>query len=85
MTLKMSVSNSRKLDSKWFPIRIYLMKKSIIQHIPKNVFFNATDLIEKLIQSKHKVISYALRGYWLDIGRSDDYIKAQQDVDQIFL
>lgn len=77
--------NEKPTYTYWANAGIYLMKKSVIQHIPKNVFFNATDLIEKLIQSQHKVISYPLRGYWLDIGRSDDYIKAQQDVDQIFL
>ncbi len=42
---------------------IYLMKKSVIDLIPKNEYFDATDLLEKLIKLNKKVISYPLRGY----------------------
>jgi dTDP-glucose pyrophosphorylase/mRNA-degrading endonuclease RelE of RelBE toxin-antitoxin system len=62
---------------------IYIMKKSVLQHLPKDTFFNATDLIDKLIVEKLKVISYPLVGYWLDIGKHEDFIKAQEDIKQI--
>ncbi|MCX2745189.1 nucleotidyltransferase family protein [Mangrovivirga sp. M17] len=59
---------------------IYLVKKSVLDLIPENEFFNATDLMEKLIKSSNKVHSYPLLGYWLDIGKHEDYNKAQQDI-----
>ncbi|MFY0626322.1 MAG: nucleotidyltransferase family protein [Reichenbachiella sp.] len=62
---------------------IYLLKREHIARIPKGEFYNATDLMEILIQSKKKVISYPLRGYWLDIGKHDDFTKAQEDVKHI--
>jgi len=62
---------------------IYLLKKEAIQHIPRNTFFNATDLMEKLIKEGKKVLSYPLLGYWLDIGKHDDFQKAQEDVKHI--
>lgn len=62
---------------------VYLIKKSVLKFIPENIFFNATDLMEKLIQEKKKVVSYPLVGYWLDIGQHDDFIKAQKDINQI--
>jgi len=62
---------------------IYLMKKKICEKIPRNEFFNATDLLEYLITNKYKVTSFPLRGYWLDIGKHDDYLKAQQDIEFI--
>lgn len=62
---------------------IYLMKKSVLKHLPKDRFFNATDLMEKLIGEGHKVISYALSGYWLDVGKHEDFDKAQKDILQI--
>jgi len=62
---------------------IYLMKKSIIEEIPFNQLFNATDLLERLIKKKFKVRSFPLRGYWLDIGKHDDYNKAQEDINYI--
>ena len=62
---------------------IYLMKKSVLAYLPKNTFFNATDLMDKLIFKKKKVISYSLLNYWLDIGQHDDFEKAQRDIKQI--
>jgi dTDP-glucose pyrophosphorylase len=62
---------------------IYLMKKSVLSLIPKNLFFNATDLIDVLISKNKKVVSFSLDGYWLDIGKHDDYKKAQIDIKKI--
>ena len=62
---------------------IYLMKKEVIKHIPKNAFYNATDLMEQLISINKKVIFYPLLGYWLDIGRHEDFKKAQEDIKHI--
>ena len=62
---------------------IYLMKKEMLNHIPKNSFFNATDLMEELLKNGKKVISYPFSGYWLDIGRHEDFEKAQIDIKQL--
>ncbi|MEL7001531.1 MAG: nucleotidyltransferase family protein [Bacteroidota bacterium] len=59
---------------------IYLTKRKILDLIPKKSFYNATDLMERLIKEGMKVHSYPLRGYWLDIGRHEDYEKAQEDI-----
>ena len=59
---------------------IYLMKKEMLKSIPKNTFYNATDFLESLIKTKHKVISFPLMGYWLDIGQHEDYEKAKNDI-----
>lgn len=59
---------------------IYLIKREVLGRIPKNKFYNSTDLMESLIQSKGRVISYPIRQYWLDIGKPEDFIKAQEDV-----
>lgn len=62
---------------------IYLMKREVLECIPKNQPFNATDLMELLIQKGKKVVAYPLMGYWLDIGKHEDYQKAQKDIKQI--
>lgn len=62
---------------------IYLMKKTVIEKIPYNSFYNATDLMEHLLKTKMKVISYPISGYWLDIGQMEDYTKAQKDIEII--
>jgi len=62
---------------------IYLIKRELCKKIPVNKFYNATDLLEHLLETNHKVTSYPLRGYWLDIGKHDDYKKAQDDINYI--
>jgi dTDP-glucose pyrophosphorylase len=62
---------------------IYILKKELINLIPKNEFFNATDLMEKLLKLNKKIGYYPILGYWLDIGQHEDYEKAQKDIKHI--
>jgi NDP-sugar pyrophosphorylase family protein len=62
---------------------IYMLKKEAAKLIPDNQFFNATDLIELLINMGKKVTSFPLLGYWLDIGKPEDFKKAQEDFKHI--
>jgi dTDP-glucose pyrophosphorylase/mRNA-degrading endonuclease RelE of RelBE toxin-antitoxin system len=62
---------------------IYLMKREMVRFIPKDKFYNATDLIEDLIQRNYKIITFPFSGYWLDIGKHDDFLKAQSDIKNI--
>lgn len=62
---------------------IYLMKKEMLKYIPQETFFNATDLMEELIKNDLKVISYPFVGYWLDVGKHEDFEKAQKDINYI--
>lgn len=55
---------------------IYLIKKSILDLIPSDEFFNATDLIELLISQHKNVIRYLLNGTWIDIGNLQEYKRA---------
>jgi dTDP-glucose pyrophosphorylase len=59
---------------------IYLVKRKLLELIPKNTFFDATDFIELLIAEKYKVVRYPHTGYWIDIGKLEDYKKAQDFV-----
>lgn len=59
---------------------VYLLKKEVLKYIPKNILYNTTDLIELLISKKYKVVSYAFSGYWLDVGKHEDFEKAQRDI-----
>lgn len=59
---------------------IYLIKRKALDEIPEDTFFNATDLIEKLISQRKKVIRYPLNGTWIDIGNPQEYQRAQDFV-----
>lgn len=57
---------------------IYLIKRSALDEIPEDTFFNATDLIENLIAENKKVIRFPLNGTWIDIGNPQEYQKANE-------
>lgn len=57
---------------------IYLIKKSALDLIPEDTFFNATDLIEALIAAGRKVIRFPLNGTWIDIGNPQEYKRANE-------
>ncbi len=57
---------------------IYLIKRTALDEIPDDTFFNATDLIEKLISEGKKVIRFPLNGTWIDIGNPQEYRKANE-------
>ena len=62
---------------------IYLFKRELLQFIPKNKVYNATDFMEDVIKSGKNIIHYPIRSYWLDIGNHKDFEKAQKDVSHI--
>ena len=62
---------------------IYLIKRRALEEIPDGEFFNATDLVEKLIAEGKKVIRYPLNGTWIDIGNMQEYQKAKDLVNHL--
>jgi len=57
---------------------IYMIKRNLLEHIPVETFYNATDFMEAIIAQGKKVIRFPLTGYWIDIGKHEDYKKAQE-------
>ncbi len=57
---------------------IYLIKRSALDEIPEDTFFNATDLIEKIITEGKRVIRFPLNGTWIDIGNPQEFQKANE-------
>ncbi|MDD3416724.1 MAG: nucleotidyltransferase family protein [Lachnospiraceae bacterium] len=57
---------------------IYLIKRELLNLIPKDTFFNATDFMDLLMKKKYKVIRFPLNGTWIDIGNLQEYKKAQE-------
>lgn len=57
---------------------IYLIKRNLLDLIPDNEFFDATDFMDKLIKNNKKVIRFPITGYWIDIGKPDDFKNVQE-------
>ena len=62
---------------------IYFIKAALLKNIPIEEHFNATDFMQLLLDKGHKVTFYPILGYWLDIGRHEDFAKASEDIKHI--
>lgn len=85
------VENDRLLNLNEKPIHkffvnagIYVLEPKVLDIMPKNQFFNMTDLFEKLLGKNLKTVTFPLREYWLDIGQIRDFEKANGEFNEIF-
>lgn len=63
---------------------IYMLSPEALDYIPQNQFYDMPTLFEKIIDTKKNAISFPLREYWLDIGRIEEYKKANEEYDEVF-
>jgi NDP-sugar pyrophosphorylase family protein len=59
---------------------IYVIDPSVLARIPRDRVFDATDLIRLLLEQERHVAAFPIRDYWLDVGRLDDFHKADRDM-----
>ncbi|MDA3791287.1 MAG: nucleotidyltransferase family protein [Desulfobacula sp.] len=57
---------------------IYVLNPEILGMIPKDNFYNMTDLFSILLEKEEKPAVFPVREYWLDIGRISEYKKADE-------
>ena len=62
---------------------IYVFSFNVLQHLPEEEKFNIPDIIEILSKKNFKIKGFIHKGYWLDIGRPEDYEKACKDYEDI--
>ncbi len=63
---------------------IYVVDPQLIPLIPKETRFDMPDLIKKALQNNLKVAPFYLHEYWIDIGKPDDYEKANLEFEDHF-
>ena len=49
---------------------VYVISPEILDSIPKNKFYNMTDVITPLLNQK-KVVSFPIHEYWIDVGQPE--------------
>lgn len=62
---------------------IYILKKELLKMIPQDQFYDITDLMKRILEMNLKMLTYPINGYWLDIGKHEDFKKAQEDIKHI--
>lgn len=56
---------------------IYVMQPEVLQLIPPGEYYGMDTLIKTMLAQKLPIAKYEMEEYWLDIGRMDDFQKAQ--------
>ena len=59
---------------------LYLLEPSVRSYIPEGERFDMTELMARLLADRRTVASFPILEYWLDVGRPDDYARAQEDM-----
>ena len=62
---------------------VYVLDPKCISLVPKN-FYDMTSFFNKIILKKYKVVSFPIGEFWLDIGRMNDYKKANLEYNSEF-
>ena len=58
---------------------IYTLSPEAFEHIPDGTFFDMPTLFERMLAAGHPTSAYPLREYWLDIGRLEEFERAQHE------
>lgn len=58
---------------------IYVLNPSVVEIVKKNSYADMPGLFEMLIDMGNRTTVFPIREYWIDIGKMDDFKKAQTD------
>lgn len=86
-----SIENSKIASIEEKPIHkffvsagIYMLSPETLDYIPNNEFYDMPTLFENLISKNKNTVSFPLREYWIDIGRIEEFKKANSEYDEVF-
>ncbi|HRI56158.1 MAG TPA: sugar phosphate nucleotidyltransferase [Anaerolineae bacterium] len=58
---------------------VYVLTPAVLEYIPRGHYLDLPDLVRTLMAAGRPVLAYPFDGYWLDIGRHDDYEQAVEE------
>jgi len=63
---------------------VYILSIKVLKYIPEDEYYDMPTLFEKLIEEKEKSVSFPIHEYWLDIGRIEEFEKANDEFYEVF-
>jgi dTDP-glucose pyrophosphorylase/predicted transcriptional regulator len=63
---------------------IYVLDPDVLEAIPHSAYLDMPSLFGDLVARKKETAVFPIREYWLDIGRMDDFERAQADFAEVF-
>jgi NDP-sugar pyrophosphorylase family protein len=62
---------------------IYIFEPQVLEFLSGEGYLDFPDLVKRLLKADLSVCFYPFSGYWLDIGRHEDYSKAAEEFEQL--
>lgn len=62
---------------------VYMLSKEVLNYIPEGISYGFDQLMLQFLEKKKPVQVREFEGYWLDIGRPDDYMQAIEEFEQL--
>jgi NDP-sugar pyrophosphorylase family protein len=59
---------------------VYAFSRAVVADLPKGVPYGFDSLVLDMLRAERVVRTYPFSGYWLDIGRPDDYDRANEEI-----
>ncbi|KOP77736.1 alcohol dehydrogenase [Lysinibacillus sp. FJAT-14745] len=64
---------------------IYVLSPDVFDYIPTDEFYDMPTLFEQLIEKEKKTSVFPIHEYWLDIGRMEDFNKANNEFKELLI
>lgn len=81
---KLTRIDEKPVQSFFVNAGIYVLEPEVIDMIPKNEHLDMTDLFDRIVKSGANSTVFPIREYWLDIGRYNDFERANIEFSQVF-
>lgn len=63
---------------------IYVLNPEALETVPSDTYFDMPSLFTRLAEEQRETAAFPIREYWLDIGRLDDFERAQAEFGSAF-
>lgn len=62
---------------------VYVYEPAVLKYIEPGTYLDFPTLVLRLLDQGEKVVGYLCDDYWLDIGRQEDYLRAQDEFERM--
>jgi NDP-sugar pyrophosphorylase family protein len=62
---------------------VYIVDRRVCEYVPHGQRFDVPDLVWRLLEAGERVGAFPFDGFWLDIGRHEDYATAIDRYDEL--
>jgi NDP-mannose synthase len=63
---------------------VYVFNRALIERIPRDGPYGLDELVLAMLAEGEPIHAHPFDGYWLDLGRPDDYDRANQEFERVF-